>query len=484
MKETAAERLSQAITALLIRVHDYCEKIANSKIRHGLCLVNPKRAFLKVPDEIILGQLQNIAREHFTPLGATGFYFQYFTPPGLPEVAGKDIQTPATIEDYQLTFRLPEFDITAESEVRARALLYCANEQEMGAWDEWFSPQLEAIRLTPLFYKGLTDLHIIGQIRLQLAQPWANVFEFFVRDYIGKDQTLGIGQQERLLYKEGTEDWRPLFVEIEGLFPNDAAPLIEAYKVARKKAVDSRNPKIKDLLWGFIKYIEGTLIVQSQLSVDMKTDLLKELRSHANKKGKKGYQAKRPTLCLSDIECSQILYLTVQKFGASPKEHAILGEVILFIWICQHAAFSSLNLKVEDVLDLSVTDVDFENLTIHFTQGDSDISGGLTDILLAWIGTPDRQNKRRLFPNLTYDNLEKNLSRLCVNFLGIEGKLQPRDFLAKVHVIPGARISIEIRKQIDEQTELVKGSPYLVNIWQIKKHILDSYKQKKPLNSL
>lgn len=482
MMDTAAERLKNALLALLNRIDDQCHKIRRSEIRHGLCVVSPKRIHLQPPTDEMTAQLHNMARKHFEAIGATGFYFHYFNPPSMSELPEKEINTAVMIEDYLLTYKLPEFDELAETETRARALLYCPLDEEMEEWDgEWFVPQLEAIRLTPMFHKELIHLQAIGKIRLQLAQPWANVFEIFVRDHIQRDPNLELHDHERRLIKKEKRDWSPLYPEIQGLFPNGQEPLIDAYKVARKKAVESRNPKIRALLWGFVNSIEKNLIGKSPLPIDTKNALFNELRGHANKKGKKAYQAKRPTLCLSDIECSQILYLTIQKFVASPNEHPILGEIILFIWICQHAAFSSLELKIEEVLELSIQNIDLENLMIEFQKDESDITGGLADILLAWI---EKREGGRLFPTLTYDNLENNLSRLSITFLGVERRLQPRDFLAKAHVISGARIPIAIRKQMDLQEELVKGSPYVANTELIKKHIFNAYSQKDPLNSL
>ena len=48
----------------------------------------------------------------------------------------------------------------------------------------------------------------------------------------------------------------------------------------------------------------------------------------------------------------------------------------------------------------------------------------------------------------------------------------------KVHTIPFARISIELRKQINHQEELIKQSPYLINTREIKKHILENSLKK------
>ena len=203
MKDTAAERLSKAICSLLSGIHDYCARIAKSDLRLGVCLAHPKRAFISLPTKEIDTELHNIAREHFTPLGAAGFYFYYFTPPILPEAKDKGVTTPPTVGDYQLTFDLPRFDERAERETVTRELLYCPSEQEQGGSDEWFSPQQEALRLTPQLYASLAEFEIIGLIRVQMTQHGKRIFEFFVRNYIEKDCHLGISEGERQHYKVG-----------------------------------------------------------------------------------------------------------------------------------------------------------------------------------------------------------------------------------------------------------------------------------------
>lgn len=481
MKKSAPERLAIELSALCDRIHGHCQALANPKIRHGLCVVHPKHASLPPPNETLAAQIQAKAQDHFTSLGATGFLLQFIGQPELPEINKQEIHGSPSLEDYQLMYSLPKFDEKAAREVWARALLFCPDVQEInGAWDAWFSPQHEATRLTTNFYAGLVELAILGNIRLQLSQPWANVFEYFVRQYIGKDQLLGISAKDRQAYKEGKKDWRPLYTDVIALFPGSQAPLSDAYHVARKKVVQSRDLKVKHLLWEFLHYIENTLIEWSQLPYDVKTALLKELRGQTKNKDPKKYPATRPVICLSDIECSHMLYALIHQFLAAPKDRAILAEIILFILICQHAAFSSVAPNIDEILGLSVLDVDTENLIIRFAQGEADITGGFTNILRAWIGPGDRQNNKLLLPNLNrdYDKLEKRIAKLSMSYLGNHDRLQPRDFLAKVHIIPGARIPLEIRKKIDAQMELVKGSPYLVNTWKMAKLLRDSYKEK------
>jgi len=202
---------------------------------------------------------------------------------------------------------------------------------------------------------------------------------------------------------------------------------------------------------------------------------LKEKPVLVPKVEKKRYLAKRPTFCISDIECAQILYLLIHQFCTSPKKFQINGETALFIWIAQHAAFSSLNIKEKKILNLSTNDIDFEELVIRFGEREAYITDGLAALIAAWIG---EDKNRPLFRKLNADNLEDAVGRISSKFLGASWKLQPKDLLIKVHVIPGARIPLEMREQLNAQEVLTKNSPYKVHISKIRKEILKACMKK------
>lgn len=328
-------------------------------------------------------------------------------------------------------------------------------------------------------FQQLKEHRIIGGIRLCLLQSPHPIFEAFVHDHVLNDDHLGINDKERKLCAEGKTDWKLLYPEVKGLLNSTHQTLHNFYKVARAKAVQSRNPKIKSLLWAFVDHVEKRLIKTSELPENLKDQLLDDLKGVNSKQQEKKYHAKRPAICLSDIECAKALYFFIRKFLSSPKKNQISGEITLYIWICQHAAFSNLNVGVEDVLAISVTDINFQALTINIAGKEADITCGLRDLIAAWLGNDERQNKRKLFPTLTIDNLEKNLIKFSEGFFERDGRLLPRDFLGKAHVIAGARIPIELRKQFDFQETLTESSPYKIDTRKIKKHILEAFNKNR-----
>ena len=345
-----------------------------------------------------------------------GIYFSYWTPPTLPVVEGKNIETPATPDDYQMTFKLPTFDDNWENEMMSRSLIYCPSSEEITYLEEWFTPQIEALRLTPLFHERIEEFKILVDLRTALQQPALPFFESFINSYIKDDTHLGISQKERQLYSKGQLHWSSLYTEVKKILENKELQLLHAYRNFRSKAAQSRNVMIKDLCWKFTKSIETQLILATKLPEMMKQQVIDDLRNFVRSSGKQKYDAKRAAICLSDIECAQLIYLLMLEFGKNPKKNQAIGEVILFIMIAQHAAFSGKNLIVEDILDTRVTDVNLQELTIIINGNEINITSGLAEVIKTYIGTCDRVNKRLLLPLLNYDKLEKTITKYSKDF--------------------------------------------------------------------
>ena len=443
---------------------------------YGLCIANPKRANIGVPTPIIQAELEKRAREHFSSINAVGFYFRYWTPPILPVIDGADTNLLITADDYQLTFEIPKFDEKWQLTTVARSLIYCPLEEEQHGWSEWFEIQLEAIRLTPLLHHSLKECELCGIIRMKLGQSGIREFENFVYEYAKTDSNFPeMGKAEMEKWCKRQIDWKIRYKLIVGLF-NSSMNLRNMYSIAHQKAASSRNPIIKDLLWAFLEFVDKSLILETKLSDEEKKRQIAVLREPKCRKPKKEkYAAKRPVICISDIECSKMLYSLISAFNASSQKSKVTTEAIIFIWIAQHAAFSNTSLKVDDILSIKSVDINPQDLTIQVKDQEIYITAGLKDILLAWI----EDNQKKLFQKLTYDNLEETLTKHSLNLFGDEGKLLPRDFLEKVHVAPYARISVDLRGQLSHQEKLAANSPYRINTHEIKRHIKESIHQKQ-----
>lgn len=147
------------------------------------------------------------------------------------------------------------------------------------------------------------------------------------------------------------------------------------------------------------------------------------------------------------MECGQVLYLLIRDFLGDTTKNKVIAETIVFILIAQHSAFSDLVLKEKDILTIKVTDINYQDLTVLVKDKEINITCGLSEVLKAWIGDTERVNKRLLFPSLTYDILEDVIGKCSAKFYGPERKILPRDLLEKVHVMPGVRISLELRRR-------------------------------------
>lgn len=478
MIQNASERLAVSLLSLLCKINDHCCKLSDTPQPIGLCTVNPKHASVPPPTRKIQSELKMRAKEHFKKTHAVGCYFRYWTPPMLPIVEDNNATKDVTAENYQLSFGLPQFDNKWQQTVIARNLIYCPLDPGAYEWSDWFELQLDAIRLVPLLDQTLKELMIKSDIENKLHLPAKPVFESFIYEYASGDSHFPeMSKSEKEKWKTKQVNWKDRYRLAEGVI-KPAKTLQDLYLIARQKAASTRNPMLKSLFKAFVEYVERNLINVTNLPEKQKDRLLCQLRQTKKRTSKEKYIAKRPAVCISDVECAQVLYVMIQEYLATNIRDKALAEAIIFIWVAQHGAFSGLHLKVNDILSIRVTDIDFLELTIHVNNQEIYIIEGLKEILADWLGNTERKNQRKLFQNITYDSLEDIISKFSSNLYGSDKSFSPRDFLEKVHVIPGARVSLELRRQITAQEEIIKNSPYRIDSRDIKKHIIASIKNK------
>jgi hypothetical protein len=473
MKKRKSEqllKLEQAVISLLDRIYKHTQKCIQSKQKYGGCLVCPKYSSIKFPSPEIQAEFERRATEYFNDKNVCGYYLKYLTPPILPKVDNK--QNSNTADDYKIIFELPQFDEEWETITLAEELIYCpANGEESGGID-WFEIQREAIRLTPLLHQSLKETKIIYMINAKLEQLGLPEFESFIYKYAIDDLNFPkMYKHEIEKWKKGNVDWKKRYHLIAKLFsPNHT--LRDTYIIAHQKATESRNNTLKDLLWGYISHIENHLILQTSLPDEKKKKQLTLLRKFKKRTIKKEkYVAKRPAICISSFECGQVLYFLMHKFFSQKRKSIVLAESLIYIWVAQHAAFSDLNLNVENILGITTSSINIESLVIKTHRGDIYLTQGLMDVLKTYFNFLKKESSEKLFQKLSYDNLEDILSKYTEELFGTENKLFPKDFLEKAHVNPGVRITLDLRRKITNQEILIKNSPYRIKSQEIKKLI-------------
>lgn len=473
MRQCSTQRFAAELSKLLIRISDYSAGNAVKQL-FGICMISPKTLSVPPPKEEIRLQLESLATQYFEQTEAVGYCFHYWIPPGFPVIAEiNEVSRQITKEDYHISLSIPQFDDQWVQVRIARSLICCACDLEQHNWHDQFELQSEAIRLTPILHQTLKEEQIRHQIKSYLILPGKPIFNSFIYSYALHDSHFcTIPKQEENLWKEKKANWKERYGQADELI-KQAVTLEDVYILASKKAASTRNPVLKSLFWAFVNYVESKLIINTDLPDKVKDQLLSQLRGIKKKKTKEAYIAQRPAVCISDIECGQMLYLLAKKFLDNTIRNKAIAEAIIFIWIAQHAAFSGHNLKEKEILSIKVPDINHQDLTILVKGKKICITLGLSEILVAYISDTERKNKRSeaLFQNLSYDNLGDIINKYSEKFYGSEKRLFPKDFLEKLHTIPGIRISLRLRRQIANQEELVKASPYRIKSSELKNHI-------------
>ncbi len=455
------EDLEGEFISLFARLKSFSELCIRSKQQLGFCIVSPKDSLIPLPSQEIQSEIHKLAREYCKSRSISEYCYRYFIPPGFFEK--KDCKITNTIDDYQITLGCSEFDLEWEKTTLTRGMIFCPSDGEEGGWSDWFELQIEAIRLTPLLDLSLKKLSTFQNIHIRLGQPGLSMFEEFVYEYAIGDKNLPpIERRSIEEWKLRKISWKKRYYLIADLFTPSLA-LGEMYRIARKRAASSRNPIVKGLLWAFASHIETMVIQNTDLTEEEKDSLISKIREVERRaKTKEKYKAQRPAICISDRECGHFLVFLINEFLTTSQKSIILVEGILFIWIAQHAAFSGIALNVAEIFDIKISEIDFKDLIIQTKRGEISITAGLSDILKTWIKISEKEKPDHLFQKISYDSLEDLITRYSTKLFGYERQLLPRDFLEKSHTIPALRISLDLRREITRQEDLVKISPYRI----------------------
>jgi len=75
----------------------------------------------------------------------------------------------------------------------------------------------------------------------------------------------------------------------------------------------------------FVEYVEQNLVHRTELPEEKKKRLFRS-SDRSRREDRRKYVAKRPAVCISDVECAQVLYLLMQDFLAPEKRTAAIAE--------------------------------------------------------------------------------------------------------------------------------------------------------------
>jgi hypothetical protein len=449
-KATTAERLGQALTRIKNRVEDHIKKIAASNIRNAFCVIAPTHA--KAP-QLTHEQLEAIKEDvlaRFKDEHLFGLAIRYFRPSFLPALKPKDIA------DHDIRVGIAEFDEGWQIDEYAKGMLYCPSDGELGRWHSRYERQTEGLRLTPLLERMFCDMQARECIRHFLSQPAHDFFVTFAKKHALTDDA--IPSKDRLL------DIKDLYHESR-TFPEEGAPIFYAYSEAGKIASKTQNSKTRCLMRGFQEAVEQRclkLLEDMNAPQSTREEIFHDLRRGSLKPDRVN-DAERPAQGLDYFRMAQLLMLFILEFLEDPKKHPASGEIAIFIWLCQHIAFekSHLGVKITDLLNLKSGDFDPLKKCIRIKDHMIQLTEGLIEIFIAWLGKKKRVNDRLLFTALSYDFLAANLTRVSVKLPSFTRDLLPKDLLIAPHAMGyDAKVGKSVRQHLDWQCAFVSKSPF------------------------
>ncbi len=333
---------------------------------------------------------------------------------------------------------LPNENIEKLEESKLENVLYCASEDEMSEWIDWFEEEDKAGSFT-------NQVLAIGQFYRErdpfernLQQPCFLIYKQTISDFYGKIQ--------------GPKVLKTL-LKIE-FSPNEKSTVYEAYQLV----IAAQKNRKKRHFGEFRRFWEVRLreLIFNNLGwpLEKETVFLEEYFSERVSLGKEKPDSRWETGGALDRQTyGKFLYYFANRFIQNPSENQADGEIVLLLWIMIYAARDlDKAVPVKKLLELTTKHVNDRLVTT--SGGEIELSCGLADLIKEYTRGETLQRHQKLFPGLTVDKLEDRfrIASKSILPLGAAAAL-PEAFLTFPHLEKGYRMAAKARRR-QRQTPL------------------------------
>lgn len=294
---------------------------------------------------------------------------------------------------------LPSQSLSKLNESMLGALLYCASENEMSEWIDWFERENKTNTFTNQFLAAFTYSDEISTLENNLSQPAFELFDEAARKY----------HKNKL---PSSNVFNASFA------PNDDSTIAQAYEILSKSFESQERKNFRDFQSCWRNQLEKKIFANTKLPQEQKQMILEEkflLQTLDSKKASIGSRWETSRALDRQTYGSFIRYFA-ECFLKEPQKRPADGEITLLLWIM---VYISLNpnyiFPIKRLLQLTTADVIDECILIDGYE--VDISCGLADLLREYTGGIKSKRQQKLFPNLSLDKLEDYFRRASLELL-------------------------------------------------------------------
>lgn len=325
---------------------------------------------------------------------------------------------------------LPSENLERLEESKLEDVLYCASENEMSEWIDWFEKEDKAGSFT-------NQLLVIGQFHQEraafennLCLPCFSLYKQAVMDFYKKIK--------------GPRAYKTL-VKVE-FAPNERTNVFEAYQLAIAALKNREKRHFAEFQRFWRDHLEKLMFADLGWPLEKQKALLEEYfpgqRSPYKKKSDPRWESSG---ALDRQTYGKFLYYFANRFIEDPLQNQLDGEITLLLWIMIYAA-RDLKKTVPIKRLIALTTKHVSDRLVITDGGDIELSCGLADLIREYTGGGDLQRQQKLFPSLTVDKLEDHFRRASKIILPPNATpALPEAFLIFPHREKGSRMEARIR---------------------------------------
>ncbi|MBN2479721.1 MAG: hypothetical protein JXA94_05790 [Parachlamydiales bacterium] len=357
---------------------------------------------------------------------------------------------------WKVKIYLPDEALEGLKKSYNKALLYCASKNEMSEWLDWYDKEDEGNSFTNLVLTILTHLREQAILKRNLIKASYPHFIKEIEQFYGK---LNLEKAIKTLSK--TE-----------FIPNEDTSISQAYEKVLYSLKSRKNRHHDEFKHSWKNVLEEIIFKDLSWTAKKQKDYFEKWFLSKQKTTKKerwstGRSIDRQTY-------SAFIQYFSKTFLKKPTTYKAYGEVVLFLWLAVHIAQDPDNtVSIKEILSLTTSKI--ENRTICLNTCEVEITQGLADLILAFIGQKSVKKHQKIFPNLSVDRLE-DLCHKASEIILPEEKVPilPEAFLTFPHSYEDMRIISKHRK---EQQKTSTKIYFKMPSWRdIQKHLRNNSK--------
>ncbi len=356
--------------------------------------------------------------------------------------------------------QLPSENLKKLEESKLEDILYCASEDEMSEWIDWFEEEDKAGSYT-------NQLLAIGQFYQERDLFESNLqchcfpgYKKAILDFHGKIK--------------GPKVYKTL-IKTE-FAPNEDSNIYEAYQLVTAALRNRKKRHFKE----FQRFWKGRLLelVFAKLTWPLEKQeafLMEYFPEGASSQKETADPRWESSRVLDRQTYGMFLYHFINRFINDPLENQVDGEIALLFWIMIYAARDLKKVvPVKSLLTLTTKDVADRLVTTE--GGEVEISCGFADLIKEYTGGRDLQRQQKLFPSLTIDKIEDRFRKASEVILppGATPAL-PEAFLIFPHREKGCRMAAQARRRQLQTPPVVIHDP--ISRRELSRQLVEAAKQ-------